>query len=185
VLFARSTEAARAAKRVFEARLADLDFRLASRRYVFGDRLTDSDVRLFVTLASFDTNYRPNFPAELGTPARIVDFPHLWAYSRDLFTTPGFVDARERYSLGLAPDANGNYRRGFGQDPIARPESDPLAPWLVAHGRERLAGSPVTSGPGGAGTDRLWSWGGESHRAPAQAPAVPSTHHAPAAAQRA
>lgn len=32
---------------VFAARLADYDFRLASRRYLFGDQLTDSDVRLF------------------------------------------------------------------------------------------------------------------------------------------
>ncbi len=158
VLFARSLGAAGAAKGVFEARLADLDFRLATRRYLFGNRITDSDIRLFVTLASFDTNYRPKFPAELGSPARVADFPHLWGYARDLFNTPGFVDDIEKVALGLTPDEHGNYR-GFGSaDLRTQPKQNPLAPWLAPHNREGLGGSPVTSGPGGAGTVRLWSW---------------------------
>ena len=58
VIFAQSEGAARAAKRVFEARLADYDFRLASRRYLF-DQITDSDVRLFQTLSSFGAKLPP------------------------------------------------------------------------------------------------------------------------------
>jgi putative glutathione S-transferase len=181
VLFARSIGAARAAKGVFEARLADLDFRLASRRYLFGSRLTESDIRLFVTLASFDTNYRPNFPAELGAPARIVDFPHLWGYARDLFATPGFVDEREKFSLGLVPDEQGRYRQGFQAEASAAPDHDPLAPWLVPHGREALGGSPVTSGPGGAGTVGLWSWAGSPPSAAGPTAArVPAPQASPA-----
>lgn len=158
VLFARTLEAAAAAKGIWEARLADLDFRLATRRYLFGEQLTDSDVRLFVTLASFDTGYRPTFPVELGEARRVSDYPHLWAYARDLFTTPGFVDDREKVSLGLAPETEGTYRRGFGDDRISTAGGDPLAPWLEPHGRDELGGSPLTSGPGGAGTDSLWQW---------------------------
>ncbi|MCL2891761.1 glutathione S-transferase C-terminal domain-containing protein [Brenneria tiliae] len=157
VLFATSSGAAAAAKTVFEARLADLDFRLQSRRYLFGEQLTDADVRLFVTLASFDTNYRPNFPAELGPVKRITDFPHLWAYARDLFQTPGFIDEREQVSLGLLPQENGKYRRGFSEE--ITPDEDPLALWLAPHGRELLRGAALSSGPGAAGTAGLWRWG--------------------------
>lgn len=157
VLFATSTGAAAAAKAVFEARLADLDFRLQSRRYLFGEQLTDSDVRLFVTLASFDTNYWPRFPVEIGPARRVVDFPHLWAYARDLFQTPGFVDEREKVSLGLLPGESGKYRRGF--DIELAIDEDPLAPWLQPHGREGLHGAALSSGPGAAGTVSLWHWG--------------------------
>jgi glutathionyl-hydroquinone reductase len=157
VLFA-SKPAAAAAKAVFEARLTDLDLRLATRRYLFGERLTDSDVRLFVTLASFDTGYRPSYPAELGPFAKITDFPNVWGYARDLFTTPGFVDEREQVSLGLLPDADGVYRRGFFSGESS--EGDPRAPWLEPHGREHLTGSPLNSGPGGAGTIDGWHWSG-------------------------
>ncbi|MDR1263978.1 MAG: glutathione S-transferase, partial [Propionibacteriaceae bacterium] len=47
VLFATNPAAARVAHTVLAARLADLDFRLTSRRYLFGPALTDSDIRLF------------------------------------------------------------------------------------------------------------------------------------------
>jgi putative glutathione S-transferase len=49
------------------------------------------------------------------------------------------------------------------------PARDPLAPWGVPHGREHLAGSAVTSGPGGAGTADLWSWGRRAVDAAARA----------------
>lgn len=59
VIFATNPAAAKVAHQVFAARLADYDFRLASRRYLFGSQLTDSDVRLFVTLSSYERSYRP------------------------------------------------------------------------------------------------------------------------------
>jgi glutathionyl-hydroquinone reductase len=157
VLFARSTAAARAALGVFEARLADLDHRLSTRRYLFGERLTDPDVRLFVTLLSYDQGYRPSIPAEVGPAAPLPTFAHLWAYARDLLATPGFADERELVSTGLLPHPDGTWTTGFGER--GAPVGDPLAAWREPHGREGLGGSPLTSGPGGAGTDRLWRWG--------------------------
>lgn len=159
ILFATSLQAARVAKTVFEARLVDYDHRLATRRYLFGDAITDADVRLFQTLLSYDRGYRPSLPPELGTAFAISDFPHLWAYARDLFATPGFADDADKVATGLLPQADGTYRYGFGTDRSKNTTNDAaLARWQAPHQRERLGGSPYTSGPGGAGTERYWSW---------------------------
>lgn len=152
VLFAGSLGAARVAKGVWEARLAELDFRLASRRYLFGERLTDSDVRLFVTLASFDQGYRPSFPVELGAAARITDFPNLWAYARDLHATPGFATERELRATGILAHPDGRYTAGLasGQTPA---DGGPLARWSEPAGREHLGASPQ---PAVVGTLTPW-----------------------------
>ncbi|MFZ2624349.1 MAG: glutathione S-transferase C-terminal domain-containing protein [Propionibacterium sp.] len=161
VLFATDPGAARVAKQVFEARLADFDFRLASRRYLFGDRLTDSDVRLFVTLSSYERGYRPGIAAlfgESGT-AHLQDFPNLWAYARDLFAQ-GFVDDRELYFLALLPGPSGEY---IGGSPFTEGSSLPdpvaaLAAWREPAGREQLGGSALYSGPGAGGSSELWRY---------------------------
>ena len=160
VLFAGSRQAARVAKGVWEARLAELDFRLATRRYLLGERLTDSDVRLFVTLLSFDQGYRPSFPPEIGPAARITDFPSLWAYARDLFATPGFVVEPELRSTGILSYADGTWRSSFGGPRTAEPvDGNPLARWTEPADREGLGGSPLFSGPGGAGSwEQLRGW---------------------------
>ncbi|MFT4247158.1 MAG: hypothetical protein QM581_03840 [Pseudomonas sp.] len=159
VLFARSGAAARVAKGVFEARLAEYDHRLSTRRYLFGAQLTDTDVRLFQTLLAFDTVYRPILPAEHGPSAAIADFPHLWGYARDLFANPHFTDTAERRAVGLAPYSDGRYRRGFGSHWVEPAEGErALARWLEPHGREALGGSPLAAGPGAAGTEDYWAW---------------------------
>ncbi|MDR1078992.1 MAG: glutathione S-transferase [Propionibacteriaceae bacterium] len=160
VIFATDLAAARAAKTVFEARLADYDFRLKSRRYLFGDQLTDSDIRLFITLSSYDQGYRPGFPPELGPAVQLSDFPHLWGYARDLFQN-GFVDDREAYYLGLEPGPDGQYIPRH-QGPAADDQLGPaerLAQWRAPHDRQGLGGSPYYSGPGGGGSYQLWRFG--------------------------
>ncbi len=158
VLFATSPEAAEVARAVFEARLRDYDHRLATRRYLFGDRLTDSDIRLWVTLASFDQTYVTGYPeAVRDTALRVRDLPNLWAYARDLFQTPGFVDDRDTEALGITPGPDGSYLGGFGEAPDAA-SGDRLAAWSEPAGREGLSGSDVTAGPGGAGTDQYWAF---------------------------
>lgn len=63
-----------------------LEQRLSRQRWLMGNRLTEADVRLFPTLVRFDAVYNGHFKCNRR---RIVDYPHLWAYTRDLFQTPG------------------------------------------------------------------------------------------------
>ena len=71
------------------ATLDDLDVRLSSRRYLLGDRITEADWRLFTTLVRFDAVYVRHFKCNLR---RIVDYPALWPYLRDLYQVPGVAE---------------------------------------------------------------------------------------------
>jgi putative glutathione S-transferase len=66
-----------------------LEDRLSRQRFLMGATLTEADIRLFTTLIRFDTVYHGHFKCNR---ARIVDYPHLWAYTRDLCQWPGVVD---------------------------------------------------------------------------------------------
>jgi putative glutathione S-transferase len=85
--FATSQQAYEAAFDALFARLDGLEARLAGQRYLVGGGLTEADVRLFTTLVRFDSVYVGHFKCNLR---RLVDYPHLWAYARDLYQQPGF-----------------------------------------------------------------------------------------------
>jgi putative glutathione S-transferase len=85
--FATSQAAYEAAVDGLFARLDWLEERLAGQRYLVGDQLTEADIRLFTTLARFDAVYVGHFKCNLR---RLVDYPNLWAYARDLYQRPGF-----------------------------------------------------------------------------------------------
>ena len=63
-----------------------LEERLSTQRYLMGDTLTEADWRLFTTLVRFDNVYHLHFKCNRR---RIVDYPALWAYTRDLYQHPG------------------------------------------------------------------------------------------------
>jgi putative glutathione S-transferase len=63
-----------------------LDDRLASQRYLSGDRQTEADWRLFTTLVRFDPVYVGHFKCNIR---RIADYPNLSGYLRDLYQIPG------------------------------------------------------------------------------------------------
>jgi putative glutathione S-transferase len=63
-----------------------LEARLAKQRYVAGDVITEADWRLFTTLIRFDAVYYGHFKTNLR---RIIDYPNLWAYTRELYQVPG------------------------------------------------------------------------------------------------
>ena len=62
--------------------LDELEERLARSRYLFGDRPVETDWRLFTTLVRFDAVYAGHFKCNLR---RLVDYPNLGRYARDLF----------------------------------------------------------------------------------------------------
>jgi putative glutathione S-transferase len=64
------------------------DGRLGTSRYLFGDRITEADWRLFTTLVRFDPVYVGHFKCNIR---RLVDYPNLWAYTRDLYQQPGIA----------------------------------------------------------------------------------------------
>lgn len=68
--------------------LDELEERLASKRYLFGDRPLESDWRLFTTLVRFDAVYYGHFKCNLR---RLVDYQNLWGYIRDLFQQTGIA----------------------------------------------------------------------------------------------
>jgi putative glutathione S-transferase len=87
--FAGSQSAYDAAYDRLFAALDWLEDRLADRRYLLGDNITEADVRLFTTLARFDAVYHSHFKCNRS---KLSEMPVLWAYARDLFQTPGFGD---------------------------------------------------------------------------------------------
>jgi putative glutathione S-transferase len=76
-----------AAYGVFEM-LDELEDRLATRRYLFGARPLETDWRLFVTLIRFDAVYHGHFKCNIR---RIVDYPNVWGYLRDLYQIDGIA----------------------------------------------------------------------------------------------
>ena len=71
----------------------------------FGPAVTEADVRLWPTLARFDLGYNPM--ARISS-RRLVDFPVLWAYARDLYQRPAFRETTEfssfaRFGTGPVP----------------------------------------------------------------------------------
>jgi putative glutathione S-transferase len=59
---------------------------LGQRRYLLGERVTEADWRLFPTLVRFDEVYHLHFRCNRR---RIVEYPNLWAYTRELYQWPG------------------------------------------------------------------------------------------------
>ncbi len=59
-----------------------LEEHLSSNRYLMGETITEADWRLFTTLIRFDLVYHGHFKCNR---ARIIDYPNLWAYTRELY----------------------------------------------------------------------------------------------------
>jgi putative glutathione S-transferase len=122
----------RAAKRLFET-LDELDERLAASRYLLGQRMTEADWRLFPTLIRFDAVYHGHFKCNVR---RIVDYPNLWPYLRDLYQYDGVAETVNFDHIKR------HYYMTHGQ--INPTHIVPIGPALdlsAASGRERLAPS--------------------------------------------
>jgi putative glutathione S-transferase len=119
-----------AAYDVFET-LDDLEDRLATRRYLLGARPLETDWRLFVTLIRFDAVYHGHFKCNIR---RIIDYPNLWGYLRDLYQIEGVAgtvnfDHIKRHYYVTQDEIN----------PTRIVPIGPLQDLSSAHDRERLS----------------------------------------------
>jgi len=87
--FARNQAAYDSAVTALFETLDWLEAILGDNRYLVGETLTEADWRLFTTLVRFDLVYVTHFKCNR---ARIVDYPNLWGYTRELYQMPGIAD---------------------------------------------------------------------------------------------
>ncbi len=107
-----------------------LEERLTSRRYLVGEQLTETDIRLFTTLIRFDPVYVQHFKCDRR---RIAEYPALANYLRDIYQLPGVaetcdLDHIRHHYYRSHPTINPHGIISYG------PEFDLMAP----HGRENL-----------------------------------------------
>lgn len=113
------------------AALDKLEVRLTERRYLLGDRITASDWRLFTTLLRFDAVYYSHFKCNLR---RVMDYPSLWGYLRDLYQTPGVAS-----TVNMQHIKTHYYRSHPTINPTGIVPKGPALDFTAPHGRERLS----------------------------------------------
>jgi glutathionyl-hydroquinone reductase len=69
--------------------LDELEERLEKRRFLFGERMTLADVRLFTTAVRFDAVYYSHFKCNLR---HLWDYPHLWRWVREMYRSEGIAE---------------------------------------------------------------------------------------------
>ena len=116
-----------------------LEERLADRRFLMGEAITEADVRLFTTLARFDAVYHGHFKANRS---KLAEMPVLWAYARDLFQTPGFGDTTD---FAHIKSHYYEVHRDINPTGVVPKGPDPSG-WGAPHGRESLGGRPFGDG---------------------------------------
>ncbi len=130
--FATTQTAHEAAVRALFATLDDLENRLATRRFLFGARPVETDWRLFCTLVRFDAVYHGHFKCNLR---RVVDYPNLHGYLRDLHQRPGVAE-----TVNLDHIKRHYYVTHADINPTGIVPLGPLLDFAAPHGREKLGG---------------------------------------------
>ncbi|MGH1330460.1 MAG: glutathione S-transferase family protein [Paracoccaceae bacterium] len=104
-----------------------LETRLQTNRYLMGDQITEADWRLVTTLFRFDPVYHGHFKCNRK---RLVDFPNLWAYTRELYQWDGVAE-----TVNFDHITRHYY---YSHDTINPHRIVPIGPdldWLAPHGR--------------------------------------------------
>jgi putative glutathione S-transferase len=128
--FARTQAAYDTAVTALFDTLDRLDERLASRRYLMGERLTEADWRLFTTLVRFDAVYFTHFKCNLR---RISDYPNLSGYLRELYQFPRIAG-----TFDLEATREHYYRSHRAINPFGIVPIGPVLDFHSPHNRDRL-----------------------------------------------
>lgn len=135
--FARSQEAYEESYDILFARLDQLEERLSTNRFLFGDYITDADVRLYTTLARFDVAYYNAFKCNRNM---IVDFPNLWGYLRDLYQTPGFGDTTNFEAIKIHYHLSNHIASNDQKGETILPKGPNNIDYNAPHNRETISG---------------------------------------------
>lgn len=112
---------------------------LGTQRYMVGDHITETDIRLFVTLIRFDPVYYSHFKC---SRAKMAEMPNIRGYLQELFQLPGFGDTTDfteikQHYFMVHTEIN----------PTKIVPVGPNMDWLVQpHDRERFDGQPFAAG---------------------------------------
>ena len=107
-----------------------LEDRLSQNRYLMGDHVTEADWRLFTTLIRFDPVYHLHFKCNRK---RIVDYPNLWAYTRELYQVPGVAE-----TVNMDHIVRHYHYSHDSINPHRIVPINPVLDYLEPHGREHL-----------------------------------------------
>jgi glutathionyl-hydroquinone reductase len=111
--------------------LSALEERLGRRRFLLGDQISEADVRLYPTLARFDAVYHTLYKCNLR---RLIDYPSVWGYARDLYRLPGFGDTTDFDQI-----KRHYYQTQDWINPTRIVPKGPYVNWLSPPDRERLS----------------------------------------------
>jgi len=128
--FATTQAAYEEAARALFATLDRLEELLSRQRYLVGRQITEADWRLFTTLIRFDAVYYSHFKCNLR---RIVDYPNLWNYLRDLYQVPGVAQ-----TVSLDHIKRHYYSSHRGVNPTGIVPIGPQIDFTVPHDRARF-----------------------------------------------
>ena len=108
-----------------------LEESLSKQRYLVGNQITEADWRLFTTLVRFDAVYYTHFKTN---KKRLIDYPNLWAYTRELYQVPGVAetvntDHIKQHYFGSHRSIN----------PTGIVPKGPEIDFMLPHGRENIS----------------------------------------------
>jgi putative glutathione S-transferase len=107
-----------------------LEERLSGQRYLVGHRITEADWRLFTTLVRFDAVYYNHFKTN---KKRLMDYPNLWAYTRELYQVPGVAETVNMDHI------KHHYFGSHGSiNPTGIVPKGPEIDFMLPHGRENI-----------------------------------------------
>ena len=129
--FATTQKAYEAAYDQLFSTMNELEQRLSKQRYLVGDQITEADWRLFTTLVRFDAVYYSHFKTNRN---RVIDFPNLWGYTRELYQVPGVAD-----TVNMDHIKQHYYGSHRSINPTGIIPKGPEIDFMLPHGREQFS----------------------------------------------
>ena len=121
-------------EKAFDQLFDTMDFleeKLSKQRYLVGTQITEADWRLFTTLVRFDAVYYNHFKTN---KKRLMDYPNLWAYTRELYQVPGVAE-----TVNMDHIKHHYFASHSSINPTGVVPKGPEIDFMVAHGREQMS----------------------------------------------